>query len=470
MQANGIKIEITNLGVEVKERISNYLLEAGKGVAAVRILHDVLGIRSPDPRMSDTILAGFLNQDPRFALTEGLWHFRTPPHEPVQVDFSRTAVLHLQSSNRSGVRRILRGAIQWPEGRLQEFITPVQSRLLERIRSETEGCLSILWSRREVRLWNELLVSQGIQPLRGDTLFLKDLAVRVLKRTDPRLKPEDLASELGLSPADEERPRDVAGYLNACWLLLLERIPSKCRRNLTSLREWITAPSCAADFTRFGFGPEFLGQLPDTSGVYIIKDRLGEVIYIGKSRNLKRRVSSYFTPRALIRPKIARIQAQLHSIDVSETENEIEALLMETRLIKKFNPAINLQVEIHERRTAGRHERNLLLFVTDAAWKKVKVYFLRDGLFAGHYSARLGSPPAKRLREMIEVLYRNQRKRRKGKREPWEREIVSRWFAANRRRLNYLDIDDAGDFGAVLERLENYLRDPEKLAQKVYYR
>jgi hypothetical protein len=224
------------------------------------------------------------------------------------------------------------------------------------------------------------------------------------------------------------------------------------------------------DFSRFAFGPDFLRQLPGAPGLYIMKDRAGDILYVGKSRNLKRRVSSYFTPRAPRDPKIARIHEQLHSIEIRRTDNEIEALLMEMRTIKDFRPAINLQTEIHERQ-ADRHQgRDLLLFVPDAEQKGVEIYFLLDGAFVGRQYALLGRPPSMRLREKLRSLFFTQGRSRKRKGEIWQKEIVSRWLAANRKRLNYLDVNEVGDFASVLERLRQYLYDPDRLTRKVSYR
>ena len=58
----------------VKERIYKYLLEAGRGVEASQILRDALNIHSPNAHSSDSVLAGFLKQDPRFLSTGGFWH------------------------------------------------------------------------------------------------------------------------------------------------------------------------------------------------------------------------------------------------------------------------------------------------------------------------------------------------------------------------------------------------------------
>jgi predicted GIY-YIG superfamily endonuclease len=454
----------------VKERIFKYLLEAGRGVAADQILRDIFNIRAPNPHSADSVLAGFLGQDSKFMLTEGLWHLRPLSREPIRFDFGRAAVLHMKSPNRPGTLRYLRGAVRWADGRIQEFTAQASVNILSKLRSELDGHLAIVWSSREFQLWNRLLRLKGLEIWQGDKLYLQSFAARVLERKPLNLQPEDLASELGLSPVDEKRPRDVIRYLNACWLLLLDRVPAEFCRNLDSLRAWMEGPSTAVDFSHFVFGSAFLRRLPGVSGVYIMKDRKGTALYIGKSRNLKRRVSSYFTPRAIRQPKIARIHEQLRSIEVLRTDNEIEALLMEMHLIKDLRPAINLQTEIHERQ-AGRHEgRNLLLFVVDTEQNGVMIYFLRNGIFTGQYSALLGHPPPKRLQERIKSLFFGRGKGRKQAAEIWEKEIVFRWLAANQRRLNYLDVDEAESFAVVLEQLQHYLCDPDKLTRKVYYR
>jgi hypothetical protein len=454
----------------VKERIYKYLLEAGRGISATQILIDVFNIHSPNANSSDSVLVGFLGQDPRFVFTKGLWHLSSLSREPIGFDFGQAVVLHLQSPNRYETLHGLCGAIRWADGRLQEFTALTSINILRRLRSEIEGHLLVMWSSWEFRLWNKLLQSRNLEAWRGDKLYLRSLATRVLKRKHSRLQPEDLASGLGLSPADEEMPREMIQYLNACWLLLLDHIPADFRRNLDSVDEWINGGRTAVDFSHFAFGVNYLRQLPSVTGVYVMKDCKGTILYVGKSRNLKRRISSYFSPRALRQPKIARIHEQLHSIEVFKTDNEIEALLMEMRMIKDFHPAINLQTEIHKA-GADRHEgRNLLLFVVDADQNGAKIYFLRNGIFAGRYSASLGRPPSTKLQEKLKSVFFTQGRSRKRQGEIWEREIVSRWLSANQKRLNYLDVDEVGELAAVLELLRRYLNDPDKLTRKVYYR
>ncbi len=84
--------------------------------------------------------------------------------------------------------------------------------------------------------------------------------------------------------------------------------------------------------------------LPQTPGVYLMKDRLGQVIYVGKAKNLKRRVSSYFQgSRRFVRaqPKIAAMVEMVREISVHQTRSETEALLLEGKLIKQYKPRYN---------------------------------------------------------------------------------------------------------------------------------
>jgi len=453
----------------LKERIYKYLLETGKAVESSRILSDVLGICSPKAHSADSVLAGFLGQDARFVSTGGRWHLSSTGGAPAGPDFERAAVLHLQSPRSLEILQGLRGAIRLPDGRCREFAFPVSSDALNGIRSEIEGSLLIAWCRRELRLWNGLLRSKGLEAWQGETLFLQSIAARALKRVPSKLTPECLARELGLPPPDEERPLALTRYLYACWPLLLERIPADFRRDLDSLGGWIRAREKAVDFGRFAFGPDFLRRLPDASGIYMMMDFRGRILYVGKSRNLKRRVSSYFTPRALSHPKIAKIYAHLRSIEILKTDNEVEALLMEMRVIKDFRPPINLQTDVHGPQGARHEGRNFLVLAVDAQGKRVNIYLFRNGIFAGRHLAPLGRSPSKRLRERLESLFFTQGGgKRRG--EAWEKEIVSRWFKANQRRLNYMDVDETADFQALLSRLRNYLCDPDKLENKVYYR
>jgi excinuclease ABC subunit C len=90
---------------------------------------------------------------------------------------------------------------------------------------------------------------------------------------------------------------------------------------------------------------EKVRTLPEGPGVYLMKDRLGRIIYVGKAKSLKKRVSSYFQPgraRALRhQPKIRTLIELITDFDTIEVKSEPEALLLEGKLIKQWRPKYN---------------------------------------------------------------------------------------------------------------------------------
>lgn len=89
---------------------------------------------------------------------------------------------------------------------------------------------------------------------------------------------------------------------------------------------------------------EKVRALPDKPGVYLMKDRLGRIIYVGKAKSLKKRVSSYFQrgrARTIAQPKIRALIELIHDLDVIEVRSEPEALLLESNLIKQWKPRYN---------------------------------------------------------------------------------------------------------------------------------
>ena len=83
--------------------------------------------------------------------------------------------------------------------------------------------------------------------------------------------------------------------------------------------------------------------MPDNPGVYQFLDTKGTVLYVGKAKNLKNRVSSYFTSGELA-PKTAVLVSQVKNIRIIPVESEIEALLLEASLIKKYAPKYNIRL------------------------------------------------------------------------------------------------------------------------------
>ncbi|HEX9666818.1 MAG TPA: excinuclease ABC subunit UvrC [Thermodesulfobacteriota bacterium] len=91
---------------------------------------------------------------------------------------------------------------------------------------------------------------------------------------------------------------------------------------------------------------ELLKSLPTDPGVYFMKDKRGKTIYIGKAKNLKNRVRSYFQGGGSgQRPQVPYVIRQVCDLDYLVTRDEREALIVEDSMIKKYKPKFNLQLK-----------------------------------------------------------------------------------------------------------------------------
>src|SRR3954468_23393908 len=117
-------------------------------------------------------------------------------------------------------------------------------------------------------------------------------------------------------------------------------------------------PKTQAEF--FGRAAEKVrSKFPAAPGVYLFQDKAGRVIYIGKAKNLRARVGSYFLAAAAHDQRTANLVREAYDVDCVETESHVDALLMEARLVKDIQPKFNrdlrddksfpyLQITTHE--------------------------------------------------------------------------------------------------------------------------
>jgi excinuclease ABC subunit C len=104
---------------------------------------------------------------------------------------------------------------------------------------------------------------------------------------------------------------------------------------------------------------EKVRSFPQTPGVYLMKDAAGRVIYVGKAKNLRARAGSYFLKAAAEDRRTADLVREIRDIDYLEADSEVDALLLESRLVKDVQPRFNsdlkddktfpyLQITTHE--------------------------------------------------------------------------------------------------------------------------
>src|SRR5215469_556370 len=126
---------------------------------------------------------------------------------------------------------------------------------------------------------------------------------------------------------------------------------------------------------------EKAAQLPESAGAYLFKDAGGAVIYVGKARNLRSRVRSYFTESRSVDAKTGSLAREIADLETILVGNEREALALEHNLIKKYRPKFNVLL---------RDDKTYPYIKLTAAEKYPRVYFTRstkkDGsLYFGPY-------------------------------------------------------------------------------------
>src|SRR6516165_7171189 len=86
-------------------------------------------------------------------------------------------------------------------------------------------------------------------------------------------------------------------------------------------------------------------QFPPAPGVYLMKDAQGRVVYVGKAKNLRNRASHYFTKAAAEDHRTADLVKVIADIDFLPAETEVDALLLEARLVKVIQPRFNVELK-----------------------------------------------------------------------------------------------------------------------------
>lgn len=139
-----------------------------------------------------------------------------------------------------------------------------------------------------------------------------------------------------------------------------------------------------------------LDALPTEPGVYLMKDRRGEIIYVGKAVNLRNRVRSYFTRTGDTRAFVALLDQFLGDIETVLVHNEKEALLLENELIKKHKPRFNVLLKDDKQYISLRLDRTQ----TYPRLEVVRRYQKDGARYFGPYSS------ASAIRETLRIINR----------------------------------------------------------------
>jgi hypothetical protein len=175
----------------------------------------------------------------------------------------------------------------------------------------------------------------------------------------------ELAGRLAIETRGPDDCRGRVRTVAVAYLRLLSALREKGIQSLAALLEYQDMPAPPLDLTVYAFTAADLRAIPPRPGVYVFLDAAGQVLYVGKAKNLRLRVGSYFTPAARGTAKGLAILERARSFRVEPAGSELEATLLEAALIQEHRPPLNRQFDVHERPAPYGPRLNLVVVLPD---------------------------------------------------------------------------------------------------------
>jgi hypothetical protein len=452
----------------VAERAVRYVRQHDGSANSIDLAQGVMATRAPDEETARRVLEAAFGGDPRLAYRDGVWteaevaaasaerpaapEKKTQEPEPDRTwlyvegeqpapgePFTLTSISALRLRGDIVVGACGGTATPGPEAdRMRRGILQVVDGAIP-IMHDPPGAISAV----ERWLGEPLPATLSLRRLAHDRLGLShghDL--------------EALAARLELPWREGEDLVELAETLDLCLLRL--RKPGERLRSLQIEQNRGPTP---IDWRRYGFDREFLLNVPPVPGTYRFYDIDDKLIYVGKAKNLSRRLGSYFPETGdEPTPRVKKLLDTLHRIEYELAGSDLEAMLREAEQIRRDRPAGNVQRIVHSRR--GRAARLLSILILEPAEPPsvLRAYLIRDGRLVGRVGIGPRGGGLQRVERILEDYFF------------WapvgpttvpgpdlDVEVVARWLKTYRDDVVAFDPTDLGSSREVIERLRWFL-------------
>lgn len=445
------------------ERAVRHLRRLGRRIDSRTLAAELLRTRTSDETAATKLLRAAFAGDPRLDYRRGTWiveaeEIDLPDGPDESVLEPDRALLLLDGRPEPGAGFVLEAVsvlrlagddvVSACGG--EPLAPPRGNRLRRTIREALEGAVPVMHdapgARRAFESWlgEPLDAPVSLRELARDRLALP-----------ARHDWQDLMARLSLRWRESDDPLERADHLDACLEAL--RRPGE---SLVQLRSAATA-GAPLDWSRFAFDRAWLDALPATPGTYRFLDAGGELLYVGKSKNLRDRLRSYFREDRPRPARVERLLARLARIEVEPSGSELEAMLREAAAIRSERPSGNVQRAVHARGDRARRLRSILILEPGEGRTALRAYLIHRGRLIG--SVPVG-PRGGGLRKIERLLEDRFFEVREGpgpghvEGPDLDVEVVVRWLAANRDRVVAFDPTDLRTSREVIERLRWFLR------------
>jgi len=360
------------------DQIVDMLRASSDGVSSQSIAEQFLKLKMPNPALAHRAVAAILGTDRRCACGDGrLWR-------PVQIVAATNThplssapwvAVHLLTSASGDRRQVHHVSLREVESErtvlLSEWLVdPARLSVDDREslglsdhqsvelkdRAAVVASAAVLLDER-VPLYASsyhqsllaMLCAQESEQLNDTAMTLRRLASAAGMDASVSGSLESLHTELLGAPLRASRVDDYGGAVAECARELLAVLARAGIETMEALEVAEIREVKSFDFTGKAFGFDDVMKLPEAPGVYAFGAKDGAYLYIGKSTNVRARVSGYFRDSTESPAKLERLRTESHSLTVHPCGSELESLIYEYRLINKHKPLLNTQAGINER-------------------------------------------------------------------------------------------------------------------------
>ena len=305
-----------------------------------------------------------------------------------------------------------------------------------------------------IGLLNQVLPDYVVAEMQ--VLDLMKTAVALRPELPSRTTPDEVRRAYGVATAYDTDALDSPVYEAVLWAL----IAHAARLNM----DWPQLLAAAEQaihprvLDRYAFGEVALALLPDAPGVYIMDDSHDTTLYVGKAASLARRLRDYFHATRELPPKLREIRERIHRFEYRLVGSELEALLIENKLITEMLPEINTQRAVAE--GASRYGFPLFPFIVICPSTKkgaVELFFCGAHDRALQCRVKAAKPPRAKLEKLARAYAQDARPLRAPKGVvAWGldgHEIACRYFGRARNTLHWLEINLKDGPGPFMDRL-----------------
>lgn len=456
------------------QRAVRFLRDRRAPVASVELARVVLATRVADEDAATRVLAAAFDADSRLAYEEGGWRSVEPQPGPRRT--SAPAKETVEEPDR--VLVLIEGA-RIPERREFDLRAVTAIRLQGSdvreayggaVRPGTDGdllreeILEIL--RGAVPVVHDPLGSLGSFERWLGTALDSPVSLRRLGNSRLGLPSNhtlsDLSARLGLAFRESDDPVDVADAMEGCLAGL--RRPGE---SLEDLRRESRGGAPPIAWRRYSFDRAFLDGIPETAGTYRFFDHDGVLLYVGKAKSLRRRVSSYFRESGRRPPRVQALLDALERIEIEPTGSDLEAVLREAAEISRRNPKRNVQREIHVHRTRSARLESILILEPAASPHVLRAYLIHGGRLLDRVALGPRGGGLRRVERILEDRFFSFVPGPSSERaEDVDVECIVRWLASHRDRAVAFDPTHLRSSREVIARLRWFLErgglvDPE---------